>query len=62
MTPLATSIAVFSLLFFVTARFESSVLQWKFKEWYNLSDAAWYTFGTFIGEAITRDTKSEKSK
>ena len=31
-------------------------------EWHTLSKAAWYTYGTLLGEAITRDTKSGKSK
>ena len=31
-------------------------------EWYTLSKAAWYTYGTLVGEAITRDLKSGSSK
>ena len=33
-----------------------------FLEWHTLSKAAWYTYGTLLGEAITRDTKSGRSK
>lgn len=59
---LSVSVFVFSFLFFVVSRIEGSIMNWKFKEWYTLSDATWYSYGTFLGEAITRDTKSEKGK
>ncbi len=59
---LAVSILVFSALFFITSRIEGAIMDWKFREWYTLSDAAWYTYGTFMGESITRDTKSDKSR
>ncbi len=29
------------------------------RQWSRMSGASWYTFGTLIGESITRDTKSE---
>lgn len=29
------------------------------RQWSKLSGASWYTFGTLIGESITRDTRSE---
>ena len=33
-----------------------------FSEWHTLGKATWYTYGTLLGEAITRDTKSGKSR
>ena len=33
-----------------------------FLEWHTLSRASWYAYGTLMGEAITRDTKSGKSQ
>lgn len=33
-----------------------------FLEWHTLSKASWFAYGTLMGEAITRDTKSGKSQ
>ena len=34
----------------------------NFLEWHTLGNASWYTYGTFMGEAITRDTNTGKSQ
>ena len=31
----------------------------NFREWNTFYEASWYAYGTFIGEAVTRDTRSE---
>ena len=43
------------------ANSEGSLSKTNFKEWNAMYNSLWFTYGTFIGEAITRDTKSEKA-
>ena len=33
----------------------------NFREWNTFYDASWYAYGAFIGEAVTRDTRSDKT-
>ena len=45
----------------IIAHAEGNITNFHFKEWSSMYDSAWYAYGTFMGESITRDTKSEKA-
>ncbi len=52
--------AAFQVCLWLVARTEQSIVQNEnLKHWSVFSGASWYTFGTLIGESITRDTHSE---
>ena len=56
-----TSLFVFSVGFMVISKAEGKLMKRNFKEWNTFYEAFWYAYGTFIGEAVTRDTKSDKT-
>ena len=43
-------------------RFESQITGCDFKPWTSRKDAAWYAYGTLLGESITRDTNSQGAR
>ncbi len=40
---------------------EGNIKNLNFKEWNTMYESVWYVYGTFMGESITRDTKSDKA-
>ena len=53
------SVFVIAVVFWIVANFESRFRGIDLEEWANLKASVWYCFGTFIGESITRDTRSD---
>ena len=45
-----------------TCRTEGRVCDRDFKPWCSRRDAAWFAYGTLLGESITRDTNSQGAK
>lgn len=55
----ALSILVLAVVFYIVANLESELKGIDLNEWAHFKESAWYAFGTFIGESITRDTRSD---
>ena len=55
------SLAIVTTTMYITSNIESPLIQQSLHEWTSIQAAAWYAYGTLMGEAITRDTKSEKA-
>ena len=55
------SMFIFGAGFTFIAKVEGTLHRWNLKEWNTYYEASWYAYGTFIGEAVTRDTKSDKA-
>ncbi len=47
-------------LFYVLAKIEYSICKSSLY-WINFGDSAWYAYGTFLGEGITRTIDSEQA-
>ena len=47
-----------SITFWLVANAEGNIKDAYFHEWAVFKDSCWYCFGTLIGEAITRDTRT----
>ncbi len=60
MCVILTAIAA-PLGFYAVSRAEERVVGCPLREWSRLLPAAWYVFGTLLGESITRDTRSERA-
>ena len=60
-TGVGASFALVFLAMWATAREEEKAIASGLREWSEASRAAWYVFGTLIGESITRDTRSERA-
>ena len=58
---IAISLVVVSVVFYVASNLEGVLTKQSFNEWSTLQNAIWYAYGTLMGEAITRDTRSEKA-
>ena len=56
-----SSLFVFSVGFMIISKVEGKLMKRNLKEWNTFYEAFWYAYGTFIGEAVTRDTKSDKT-
>ena len=52
---------VISVVFWIVAKAEGRIKDDSFKDWSVYSSSLWYCYGTLVGEAITRDTKSSKA-
>ncbi len=50
-----------SVLFAVSNIEQRTVPKLSLKHWSQIGQAAWYCFGTLIGENITRDSKSDNA-
>ena len=55
---LACTLCVIPFVFFGISAMEEKITEKSLKTWSKLPHAAWYAFGSFIGESITRDTRS----
>ncbi len=60
-TVLALLLAIPLLMFTVSNVEERVIPGLRLRQWSLLGQAAWYAFGTLIGESITRDTRSERA-
>ncbi|CAB4063250.1 unnamed protein product [Lepeophtheirus salmonis] len=47
--------------FYIIANLEQRITGFELKDWAVLKNAFWYVYGTYIGESITRDTKSKNA-
>jgi len=53
---------VVSVCFYTISKSEEELIpEMKLKHWSSPGASTWYSFGTLIGESITRDTKSDKA-
>ena len=55
------SLFIFSVGFMIISKVEGKLMRTNFREWNTFYEASWYAYGTFIGEAVTRDTRSDKT-
>ena len=55
------SLFIFSVGFMIISKVEGNLMNMNFREWNTFYEASWYAYGTFIGEAVTRDTRSDKT-
>ena len=55
------SLFIFSVGFMIASKVEGNLMNMNFREWNTFYEASWYAYGTFIGEAVTRDTRSDKT-
>ena len=55
------SLFIFSVGFMIISKVEGNLMHMNFREWNTFYEASWYAYGTFIGEAVTRDTRSDKT-
>ena len=55
------SLFIFSVSFMIISKVEGKLMKTNFREWNTFYEASWYAYGTFIGEAVTRDTRSDKT-
>ena len=56
------SLFIYGAAFTFISKAEGKLIGWNFKEWNTYYEALWYAYGTFIGEAVTRDTRSDQAK
>lgn len=56
------SLFIFGATFTYISKVEGKLIGWNLREWNTYYEAFWYAYGTFIGEAVTRDTRSDKAK
>jgi len=57
---LLCALATVPFFMLIASNFEESIIpKMKLSHWSSLGAASWYSFGTMIGESITRDTRSE---
>ncbi|XP_040565678.1 uncharacterized protein [Lepeophtheirus salmonis] len=58
---MALFIFICSAAFYIIANLEQRITGFELKDWAVLKNAFWYVYGTYIGESITRDTKSKNA-
>ncbi len=50
---------IVQVVLYIVAKLEQGLIGRELRTWSKPGRAAWYGFGTVLGESITRDTKSE---
>lgn len=56
-----SSLFLFGVTFTFISKVEGHLKGRNLKEWNTYYESMWYAYGTFLGESITRDTKSDKA-
>ncbi len=54
------SVLIVSATMWTISKTEGKLVGEELRDWSLLKRAGWYCYGTFLGEAITRDTKSHR--
>nr|XP_040569314.1 glutamate receptor ionotropic, delta-2-like [Lepeophtheirus salmonis] len=53
---------IMALIFTLISKQEEKIIHGKLESWSTMKSSLWFSYGTFVGESVTRDTKSHDAR